>query len=172
MKKNKKVFENRLFFLGLDSLLYIQQNKETENKNINQDCVSRQFCGFCARVLKNEMYDINKEYSREYSRKKSMERIAGKECVRISKNDKYFNDAYIFNVLDKEIVVFGNFLATAINQLPPEKQEVILMSYFLGMTDKEIGRHLNLIQQTVFKRRKTALKLLNDLLKDEVLEDE
>lgn len=175
MKKNKKVFENRLFFSGLDSLLYIQQNKEaekTDNKNINQDDISRQFCGFCARVLKNEMYDINKEYSREYSRKKSMERIAGKECVRISKNDKYFNDAYIFNVLDKEIVVFGNFLAAAINQLPPEKREVILMSYFLGMTDKEIGRQLNLIQQTVFKRRKSALKLLNELLKDEVFEDE
>lgn len=101
-----------------------------------------------------------------------MERIAGKECVRISKNDKYFNDAYIFNVLDKDIVVFGDFLAAAINQLPPEKQEVILMSYFLKMTDKEIGKHLNLIQQTVFKRRKTALKLLNDLLKDEVFEDE
>lgn len=175
MKKNKKILKNRLFFSGFDSLLYIQQNNETEktdNKNINQDRISRQFCGFCTRVLKNEMYDINKERAKERSRKKSMERIAGKECVRISKNDKYFNDAYIFNVLDKDIVVFGDFLAAAINQLPPEKQEVILMSYFLKMTDKEIGKHLNLIQQTVFKRRKTALKLLNDLLKDEVFEDE
>ena len=175
MKKNKKVFENRLFFSGLDSLLYIQQNKETEkteNQNINQDRISRQFCGFCTRVLKNEMYDIKKEHARECSRRKSMERVAAKEYVRISKMDKYFNDAHIFNVLDKEIVVFGDFLAVAIKQLPPEKQEVILMSYFLGMTDKEIGRRLNLIQQTVFKRRKTALKLLNDLLKDEVFKDE
>ena len=75
-------------------------------------------------------------------------------------------------MFDREIIVFGDFLAAAINQLPPEKREVILMSYFLGMTDKEIGRHLNLIQQTVFKRRKSALKLLNELLKDEVFEDE
>lgn len=175
MKKNKKNLKSRLFFLEFDRLLYIQQNTDNEkilNPNINEEDISKQFCGFCTQVLKNEMFDICREEARDYSKKKSMELLAGKECVRISKSDKYFNDEYIFNVLDREIIVFGDFLAAAINQLPPEKREVILMSYFLGMTDKEIGRQLNLIQQTVFKRRKSALKLLNELLKDEVFEDE
>lgn len=32
MKKNKKILKNRLFFSGFDSLLYIQQNNETEKQ--------------------------------------------------------------------------------------------------------------------------------------------
>ncbi len=163
MKKNKKILKSRLLFSDFNSLLYRKENEER---------ISKQFCGFCVRVLKNEMFSIGYEQTKDCLKKKSIELLAYKESAQMSKCDNYFNEEHTFNVLNKEIVVFGDFLAGALNQLSPEKRDVILMSYFLGMTDKEIGRHLNLIQQTVFKRRKAALKLLNNLLKDEVLDNE
>ena len=93
--------------------------------------------------------------------------IQPKYSTDYSQSDKYFEDEHIFNVLDKEIVVMGNVLAEAIRALPQQKRDVILLSYFVGMTDKEIGEHLGAIQQTIFKRRISSLKQLKELLEKE-----
>jgi DNA-directed RNA polymerase specialized sigma24 family protein len=42
------------------------------------------------------------------------------------------------------------------------------MSYFLGMTDKEIAAHLNMVRRTVAYRRASALKALKELWEKEV----
>ena len=41
---------------------------------------------------------------------------------------------------------------------------MILLSYFLDLNDREIGEKLNLLRQTVSKRRLTTLKELHDYL--------
>ena len=56
----------------------------------------------------------------------------------------------------------GNLLADAIAQLPEEKRNVILLSYFLGMSDREISERMNVVRQTISKRR---LVTLNELRK-------
>ena len=60
------------------------------------------------------------------------------------------------------VVVTGNLLADAIAQLPEEKRNVILLSYFLGMSDREISKRMNVVRQTISKRR---LVTLNELRK-------
>ena len=82
--------------------------------------------------------------------------------MQLSANDRYFNNQHIFNVLDKEIVVVGNFLADAIRQLPQEKRDIILLSYFADMSDNEIGKLFNTYQQAINRRRLKSLKLLKD----------
>ena len=61
----------------------------------------------------------------------------------------------------------GNTLATAISQLSPINQEVILKSYFLDMTDREISEQVGVCRQSITKRRNGALKLLRKLLAEE-----
>ena len=68
---------------------------------------------------------------------------------------------------DKEI---GDLLADALAQLPEDKRDVILLSYFLGMTDREISEKLNVVHQTVSKRRLTTLKELREYLMKEGFE--
>ena len=46
---------------------------------------------------------------------------------------------HIFDVHGKPVVVTGDLLAEAIAKLPEDKRDVILLSYFLGMTDREIS---------------------------------
>ena len=91
----------------------------------------------------------------------------GDEIIKLSAYDKYFEDEHIFNVFDKEIVVVGNELAEALKKLPEHKRNVLLLSYFVGMSDKEIGGCLGAIQQTIFKRRISSLKQLKELLEKE-----
>ncbi len=136
----------------------------------NETRISNQFGCFCSRVLKNEAHNIRSEYKRRQEHEKSFQELTNDELVQLSAEDKYFTDEHIFNVLDKEIIVVGNLLAKALKQLPPEKRDVILLSYFVGMSDTEIGRQLNTIQQTIFKRRTSTLKLLRDYLKKEGIE--
>lgn len=139
-------------------------------KNEKDRRISNQFGCFCSRVLKNEAYNIYAEYERQKGREKFFGELTNNELLQLSSEDRYFSDEYIFNVLDKEIVVIGNFLAKALQQLPPHKRDVILLSYFAGMSDTEIGRQFNTIQQTISKRRKSTLKLLRDYFEKEGVE--
>lgn len=113
--------------------------------------ISNQLGCFCSRVLKNEAHNIHSEYAKQREHETSITEFSSNELLQLSANDKYFADEHIFKVLDKEIVVVGNELAKALMKLPPEKLEIILLSYFMNMTDAEIGRTLNAIQQTVLR---------------------
>ena len=129
--------------------------------------ISKQFCKFCLRVLKNEQISFYREIAKQRRTEKSLNELTSDEIISLSACDEYFNDEHIFNVLDKEIVVVGNMLADAIRKLPEKKRDVILLSYFAGLTDKEIGDELGAIQQTIFKRRASSLKQLKELLEKE-----
>ena len=47
---------------------------------------------------------------------------------------------------------------------------MILLSYFLGMSDREIGERLNAARQTVSRRRLNTLKELREYLMKEGFE--
>lgn len=128
----------------------------------NNKRISNQFGAFCTRVLKNEARKVHNEYAQQRKREVSLDGLTQEQIKQLSSEDKYFYDQHTFNVLDKEIVVVGNFLAEAIRQLPQEKRNIILLSYFAGLTDKEIGKLLNSYQQSICRRRATSLKLLRD----------
>ena len=54
-------------------------------------------------------------------------------------------DEHVFEVQGLPVVVTGDLLADALAQLPEDKRDVILLSYFLGMTDREISEKLNVV---------------------------
>ncbi len=131
-------------------------------KENNEKRISNQFGAFCTRVLKNEAKNIHKEYANRRKHEVSLDSLTQDQVFQLSANDRYFNNQHIFNVLDKEIVVVGNFLADAIRQLPQEKRDIILLSYFADMSDNEIGKLFNTYQQAINRRRLKSLKLLKD----------
>ena len=126
--------------------------------------ISKQFCKFCTRVLRNETHDIHEEIAKQRKQEKSLNELTTDEFISLSVCDEYFADEHIFNVLDWDIVVKNNELAEAISKLPQKKRDVILLSFFAGMTDTEIGRELGAIQQTISKRRLSSLIQLRKLL--------
>jgi len=75
-----------------------------------------------------------------------------------------------FEVCGYRIPVNDDRLAAALAKLLREKRDVILLSYFLDMTDREISDKLNIVHQTVSKRRLTTLKELREYLMKEGFE--
>lgn len=132
--------------------------------------VQNQFGGFCNRVLKNEVNRIMNEYARQRDREKSLDALTPDELTQSASYDKYFQDEYVFEVLGRKIIVVGDLLAEALAQLPESKRDVILLSYFLGMTDIEISQRLNAVRSTISKRRNSILKELREYLEKEGFE--
>lgn len=129
--------------------------------------VQNQFGGFCTKVLKNEARHIQREYARQREREMSIEDLTSVELEQTSHEDHYFNGEHIFEVDGLPVVVVGDTLATAIARLSTINQELILKSYFLGMTDREISEQIGVCRQSITKRRNGALKLLRRLLAEE-----
>ena len=139
-------------------------------KDSYEQLVQNQCGGFCTRVLKNEANRILNEYTKQRDREKSLDDMTPDELAQAASYDKYFQDEYIFEVLGQKVIVVGNLLAAALAKLPEEKRDVILLSYFLGMTDREISDQLNVVRQAISKRRGGILKELREYLEKEGFE--
>ena len=139
-------------------------------KDSYEQRVQNQFGGFCTRVLKNEANRILNEYARQRDREKSLDDLTSDELAGAATYDKYFQDEFVFEVLGRKIIVVGDLLAEALAQLPENKRDIILLSYFLGMTDREISERLSVVRQTISKRRGGILKELREYLEKEGLE--
>lgn len=139
-------------------------------KDSYEQRVQNQFGGFCTKVLKNEANRIHNEYARQRELEKSLDAITPEELEQIAVMDQYFQDDHIFEVLGKQVVVTGDLLADAIAKLPDRKRDIILLTYFLGLTDREISKYLNIVHQTVSKNRIRILKELRETLEKEGFE--
>ena len=136
-------------------------------KNSEERRIQNQFGAFCTRVLKNEALRIEAELSRTSDWEKPIDDLSENEISQMISIDKYFENAHVFEVRGLPVVVVGDLLAKALSELSKEKQEIILLSYFLDLSDREIGERTNAIQQTVSKRRHGILKELRTILEKE-----
>lgn len=65
-----------------------------------------------------------------------------------------------------EVAVADELLGEALKSLPQDRLEIILLSYFLGMTDPEIAGRLNLVLRTVAYRRTSSLQDLKKFMEE------
>jgi len=125
------------------------------------------FDSFCKRVLKNEIRDYYDEMKRLREKEVSFSELSAQELERLATTDKYFSTEQIFNVLGLDVIVNSESIATALKNLPERKRDIILLSYFLELSDTEIGKKLNLIRSTVQYQRTSTLKALKKVMEEE-----
>lgn len=130
----------------------------------SHDDVSRIFDAFCKKVLRNEARDYLDEMKRKNSREISFSALPVESMEQFASYDHYFTQDRTFNILGCTVYVDDADLAEAIAALPKEKQDIILLFYFLEMSDYEIAKRLNMIRTSVTYRRTSTLKLLKKLI--------
>ena len=94
------------------------------------------------------------------------EKTAAPELQSLCVSDEYFADEYIFDILGGSVTVRNERLAKALQSLTERKRDIILLSYFLDMTDREIAEKLNMVRKTVQYQRTSSLKALKKRLED------
>ena len=89
----------------------------------------------------------------------------GAFCVKVLKNEARYIQRELASLQSQEKSL-GELTASELE----DKRDVILLSYFLEMTDREISEKLNIVHQTVSKRRLVTLKELREYLMKEGFE--
>ena len=69
-----------------------------------------------------------------------------------------------FQIMGMEVPVRDEAISNALYRLPEKKRKIILMAYFLDMTEKEIAECMNLVQSTVHYHKADSLRLLKKIL--------
>lgn len=109
-------------------------------KASNEQRIQDQLGAFCTTVLKNEARCIQCKYARHRDQEKPLGGPTAFELEQTATWGKYFIDELFFEVQGLPVVVTGNLLVDAIVQLPESKRSVILLSYFLSMSDRLMKR--------------------------------
>jgi len=129
-----------------------------------QEHIEHQFDAFCKTVLKFKARDIYKAIARLAAHEIEFSGLTESQFNGLFHEDEYFTTAHRFKVLDFDIAVQDELMAEALAALPEDRRRIVLLYYFLGMNDREIGELLNLIRETVQYRRTSSLKQLKQFL--------
>ena len=127
---------------------------EPNRREFQKQCV---FQSFCKRVLHNEACNAHDEIRRRRKREVSFCDLALHEERQLYTTDKYFQAETAeptYQMAGKEIT--PKLLLEAIRTLPEEKRTAILLYYFEGMTDVEIGKMFNTSRSTIQYRRTSS----------------
>ena len=122
------------------------------------------FDSFCKKTLKLNAREYYRRLTRRREREVSISEMSTQDLARLSVVDTYFKDAFRFNVLGHDIAISDEQLAEALNELPADRRDIILLAFFLGMNDREIAEQLDLVRRTVAYRRTKTLQELKNLL--------
>ena len=123
------------------------------------------FDSFCKKVVRNEALNIQKKYARFRQRQISMEILEQKGLgTEFYYSEPNMNSSGSFIVLGIKIFISNEELANAISALPSLRQEIILMSFFIGLNDREIGDIIGKSLGSVWYQRQVALEELGKYL--------
>ena len=128
-----------------------------------KEIVRKKFCAYCIKVLHGEALNYLDELKRQREREVSFSELLQKDLDALYLYDDY-ELAEKFTVLGKQVSVRDELISEALKKLPEKKREIILMLYFLDMTEKEIAACLKLVQSTVHYHKDDSLRLLRKLM--------
>ena len=124
--------------------------------------IRHQFDRLCQMSLKGEVASYYRyiEYRRRHEAMFS--ELSEKELNRLFVMDEYGVENSHFTVYGYDIEVKDALIAEALQAL--SERNVILLSYFLEMSDADIAREMNLVRSTVHEHRTRSLEILKKIM--------
>ena len=133
----------------------------------HEENIEHTFDSFCKSVLKRTAREGYRAIKRRSEREALFSELSALELAGLAVIDEYFTDEYVFDVLGESVNVTDAGLAEALTALPTDRRDIVLMSYFFDMTDREIADKLNMARRTVAYQRTSSLKILKNLMENE-----
>lgn len=131
-----------------------------------QKTIQCQFDSLLKKVVRGTVRDYRKEVARRQKREIPFCELPEIIIENIVVCDEYESDYTTFNVFDMDIRIFDEELATALSELPANKRDILLMFYFLNMSDIEIGKLLKVDRSTSFRNRCNSLNEMRKIFKE------
>lgn len=135
-----------------------------QSSSDKEQTVRHQFDRFCRLVLHGEKVNYEKEMDYRSRHEVSISHLTEEELSCLSTMDEYEAEAETFRVFNYDIEVKNELLGEALKYLPEKKRNVILLSFFMDMTDTEIAKHMNLVRSIIHHHRTSSLKSLKKIM--------
>lgn len=129
-----------------------------------------QFDSYCKKVLKNHARNYEKQLRRNRKRECFSEDVCRDPRLRQYFSFPPHEEKYTFRVKNMDVAVKDFLLGAALEELDTKQRDIVLLAYFLEMTDREIAEQLKLVRRTVTYRRGATLKKLKKILEEYLLE--
>ena len=133
--------------------------------------IEHQFDSFCKLVLVCEMKDYKKMILRKMAKEilfSELILIYGYDLEHKKVGQEEIKDIFSIKVMGFDITIKNMLIAEAVLSLTEKGRNIVLMSFFLGMTDKEIGKMLHLGQSTVNYHKNNNLKKMRKFMEDAI----
>ena len=128
--------------------------------------ICNQFDRLCKMALKGEAVDYHRHMAYLEKHEVMLSELSEHEQNQMFTEDEYSVENQWFRVMDYDIEVKDTLIAEALLALSERKRDVILLSYFMDMSDAEIARKMNLVRCTVREHRVRSLELLRKIMED------
>lgn len=130
--------------------------------------IRRQFDSYIKKCIRNFAFNYKKKNVKKWNNNTMLvddfSNFASEDIISESLEDCYFSEGKIYDVNGTLIKVTNPNIIEALEHLPCEQRNIILLYYFEDETERQIANSLNLLQQTVNRRRKAALELMKSFL--------
>lgn len=130
-----------------------------------QKTIQCQFDCLTKKVVKGIVRNYHKELSRRKKREALFCELPDIMIDELAKSDEYDTNFTMFNICNIDIRVTDDKLAQALNLLPEKQRDIMLMYYFLEMSDTEIGNLLNMSRRSSHRNRANSLNEMRKVFK-------
>lgn len=129
-----------------------------------KESVRHIFDSYCKKILRQENANMQRSEVRRRARECSFSELPPELLAKLGYEDVHPVE---FEVCGYRIPVNDDRLAAALAKPLREKRDVILLSYFMDMSDREIGELLDMARRTVQHRRTDTLAELRKRMEDD-----
>lgn len=119
--------------------------------------IQHQFDCFCKKILREEKVDYQRKLLSQADKEILFSEMTQKQIDELSVTDTYPSEKNRFTVKDFEVLIENDLLAEALSSLPESSRDIVLLSYFLEISDTDIAEMLNMVRRTVQYRRTSSL---------------
>ena len=115
-------------------------------------------------MLKCEAYNGYREIGRRRAHEITFSDLPEEAMNQLAVHDIYSWEHTSFQIDVMAILIKDDLLAAALGALPDEDRDILLMYWFLDMTDNEIAMQKSMMRRTVNYRRLKSYRLLKKLM--------
>ena len=131
-----------------------------------EETVSYRFAAFCVKVLRISARRCYEEIGRRNEKEMSLSLLCENALDYLITEKKYFGVSHHFSVNGYLVEIRDDNIGEAIKQLDKIYQDILLLYYCLGFTNKEISEICDCSLRTVIRRKEQALKLMRKALEE------
>ncbi len=124
------------------------------------------FDSYCKKILRNAAIDFQRSKQKIYRKEVSLELLDNYNFENLCIKPFYEVECRKFKVYSRDIIVKDENLIDVLEKLDDEQTNIILLYYFLDMTDAKIGKYINKSRKAVNKKRLKTLNVMKRLLED------